>query len=196
MGKAVGMAAMRSGPDSPRLSASMSCRMARLSATMRRAHSSVRSPSGVKPMKREPRCTSSTPSVSSSCLMPAESVGCVTPQASAARPKCRSRARAMRYSSLSIIRPLGTLPQSIPRREFHRPQARPSVGAVRRAFGAVRHERHRRRIPFARPDRPRGLLPPNSKVFNRSCGQSVPHGELEAVNRSGECLRVSMGTKR
>src|SRR5258708_15803226 len=34
--------------------------------------------------------------------MPAESVGCVTPQVSAALPKCRSRASAIRYSSLSI----------------------------------------------------------------------------------------------
>ena len=33
-------------------------------------------PSAVKPRKREVRCTSITPSVSSSCLMPAEKVGC------------------------------------------------------------------------------------------------------------------------
>src|SRR5579859_6560455 len=41
--------------------------------------------------------------VSSSCLTPAESVGWVTPQLSAARPKCFSRARARRNSSLSIM---------------------------------------------------------------------------------------------
>jgi hypothetical protein len=35
-------------------------------------------------------------------LHPAESVGWVTPQASAARPKCFSRARARMKSSLSI----------------------------------------------------------------------------------------------
>ena len=35
---------------------------------------------------------------------PADRVGCVTPQASAARPKCCSRASASRKSSLSIIR--------------------------------------------------------------------------------------------
>ena len=35
--------------------------MARASPTMRRAQSSTRSPSGVKPWKREPRFTSSTP---------------------------------------------------------------------------------------------------------------------------------------
>ena len=34
---------------------------------------------------------------------PAESVGWVTPHCSAARPKCRSRASAIRYSSLSIM---------------------------------------------------------------------------------------------
>ena len=34
---------------------------------------------------------------------PADSVGCVTPQASAARPKCRWRARARMKSSLSIM---------------------------------------------------------------------------------------------
>ena len=37
---------------------------------MRRAQSSTRSPSGVKPWKREPRLTSSTPMCSSSCFMP------------------------------------------------------------------------------------------------------------------------------
>src|SRR5262252_9738873 len=98
----VGIAAMRSWPVRPCLSALISSRMARASPTIRRAQSSVRSPSGVKPMKREPRCTRRTPRVSSSCLMPADSVGWVTPQASAARPKCRSRASARRNSSLSI----------------------------------------------------------------------------------------------
>src|SRR5256886_14611237 len=76
--------------------------MARASPTMRRAQSSTRSPSGVKLRKREPRLTRSTPMASSSCLSPEDSVGCVTPQASAARPKCRSRASARRNSSLSI----------------------------------------------------------------------------------------------
>ena len=37
---------------------------------MRRAQSSTRSPSGVKPWKREPRFTSSTPICSSSCFTP------------------------------------------------------------------------------------------------------------------------------
>ena len=48
--------------------------MARLSPTIRRAQSSTRSPSGVKPWNREPRLTSSTPTEASSCLTPAESV--------------------------------------------------------------------------------------------------------------------------
>ena len=105
MASAVGMAAMRIWPARPCRSASISWRMARVSPTMRRAQSSTRSPSGVKPWKRDPRCTSSTPNESSSCLMPAESVGWLTPQASAAWPKCRSRASAMMNSSLSIMPP-------------------------------------------------------------------------------------------
>ena len=58
----VGIAAMRIWPASPRFSASTSWRMARVSPTIRRAQSSTRSPSGVKPWKREPRWTSNTPS--------------------------------------------------------------------------------------------------------------------------------------
>ena len=69
---------------------------------MRRAQSSTFSPSGVNERKREPRLTSSTPICASICFTPAESVGWVTPQASAARPKWRSRAQARRNSSLSI----------------------------------------------------------------------------------------------
>ena len=94
---------MRSWPDRPWRSALISSRIERVSPTMRRAQSSTRSPSGVKPWKREPRFTSSTPICSSSCFTPADSVGWVTPQASAARPKCRSRASARMKSSLSII---------------------------------------------------------------------------------------------
>src|SRR6516164_5840811 len=98
----VGIAAIRSRPVSPWRNASSSWRMVRASPTMRRAQASTRSPSGVKLRKREPRLTSRTPMASSSCLTPADSVGWVTPQASAARPKCRSRASARRNSSLSI----------------------------------------------------------------------------------------------
>src|SRR3954471_15617931 len=102
MASAVGIAAMRSCPVNPWRSALISARIARASPTMRRAQSSTFSPSGVKLWKREPRLTSSTPICSSSCLIPADSVGWVTPQASAAWPKCRSRASARRKSSLSI----------------------------------------------------------------------------------------------
>src|SRR5260221_6066122 len=98
----VGIAAIRSRPVSPWRTASSSWRMARASPTIRSAQASTGSPSGVKLRKREPRLTSSTPMASSSCLTPADSVGWVTPQASAARPKCRSRAKARRNSSLSI----------------------------------------------------------------------------------------------
>ena len=95
-------AAIAISPDRPSLSVLISWRIARVSPTMRRAQSSARSPSGVKPWKRDPRCTSITPRISSSCLMLVDIVGCVTPQASAARPKCRSLASASRSSSLSI----------------------------------------------------------------------------------------------
>src|ERR1700756_3890283 len=43
-----------------------------------------------------------TPRISSSCFRLVDIVGCVTPQASAARPKWRSLARASNSSSLSI----------------------------------------------------------------------------------------------
>ena len=63
MASAVGIAAMRTWPASPWRAARISSRMVRASPTMRRAHSSTRWPSGVSPWKREPRCTSMTPSV-------------------------------------------------------------------------------------------------------------------------------------
>ena len=103
MASAVGIAAMRNCPDRPWRSELISSRIERVSPTMRRAHSSTRSPSAVKLWKREPRFTSSTPICSSSCFTPADSVGWVTPQASAARPKCFSRASARMKSSLSIM---------------------------------------------------------------------------------------------
>ena len=53
IGSAVGTAASRKCPARPRFSAPISCRMARVSATMRRAQSSTRKPSGVKPMNRD-----------------------------------------------------------------------------------------------------------------------------------------------
>ena len=84
MPSTVGIAAIRISPDSPALSELISSRMPRMSPTMRRAQSSVRSPSGVKPTKREPRCTSMTPRISSSCFRLVDIVGWVTPQASAA----------------------------------------------------------------------------------------------------------------
>ena len=87
MPSTVGIAAILISPESLCLRLLISWRIARVSPTMRRAQSSVRSPSGVKPWKREPRCTSITPRISSSCLRLVDIVGCVTPQASAARPK-------------------------------------------------------------------------------------------------------------
>jgi hypothetical protein len=59
--------------------------------------------------------TSSTPKVSSSCFTPADKVGWVTPHASAARPKCFSRAKARRNSSFSS----NGRPDFSQKRKFH-----------------------------------------------------------------------------
>ena len=54
---------------------------------------------GVKPSKLRPRRTGiCTPSSASSLLIASDSAGCDTWHAAAARPKCRSFARALRYS--------------------------------------------------------------------------------------------------
>ena len=110
MPSTVGIAAIRISPESLSLRLLISCRIARVSPTMRRAQSRVRSPSGVNPWNRDPRCTSMTPRISSSCLRLVDMVGWVTPQASAARPKCRSFASASSSSSLSIK---GMVPGSV-----------------------------------------------------------------------------------
>ena len=65
-------------------------------ARMRCAQRTTRSPSAVKPSKRGPRRTSGTPSSASSRRTPADSVGCETWHARAARPKWRSRSSATR----------------------------------------------------------------------------------------------------
>ena len=52
IGITVGITASRNWPDSAERSAAISWRIARASPTMRRAHSSVRSPAAVKPRKR------------------------------------------------------------------------------------------------------------------------------------------------
>ena len=110
MPSTVGIAAIRISPESLSLRLLISCFIARVSPTIRRAQSSVRSPSGVNPWNRDPRCTSMTPRISSSCLRLVDMVGWVTPQASAARPKCRSFASASSSSSLSIK---GMVPGSV-----------------------------------------------------------------------------------
>ena len=84
MASAVGIAAMRMRPERPLRAARISSFMVRASPVMRRAQTSTCSPSGVSPWNREPRLTSMTPSTSSSCLIAADSVGCVTPHCSAA----------------------------------------------------------------------------------------------------------------
>jgi len=54
----------------------------------------ISSPSGVTLTSLPPRSKSLISSSSSSFLIATDSVGCETKQASAARPKCRSRATA------------------------------------------------------------------------------------------------------
>ena len=73
------------------------------SPTSRCAHTRTRSPSGVKPWKREARFTSGVLSICSRLWMPSDNVGCATPQLSAARPKCCSRDSAIMNSSFSSI---------------------------------------------------------------------------------------------
>jgi len=87
MASAVGIAAILTWPTKPRLRASISWRIALASPTIRRAHSSTLSPSGVNPWNREPRCTSNTPNMSSRYFIPPDNVGWLTRQVSAARPK-------------------------------------------------------------------------------------------------------------
>src|SRR5690554_5722527 len=59
---------------------------------------------GVMPTSVPPRSNSTTPSSSSSLRMATDKVGWLTKQASAARPKCRSRATATMYlSSVRVI---------------------------------------------------------------------------------------------
>src|SRR5688572_10584295 len=63
----------------------------------------ISSPSGVTETSLALRSNSFTSSSSSSFLMATDSVGCDTKQASAARPKCFSRATATMYlSSVSV----------------------------------------------------------------------------------------------
>ena len=58
--------------------------------------------------------------MSSSCLIPADSVGWLTLQASAALPKCCSRARAITNSSLSIMSSTQDAPSSTYQGTSHR----------------------------------------------------------------------------
>src|SRR5262249_28645113 len=73
------------------------------SPTRRRAHSSTRWPSGVKPRNRDPRSTKAVPRDRSRLFTEEENVGWLTPAASAARPKWRSSARSSSNSSWSSI---------------------------------------------------------------------------------------------
>ena len=190
MPSTVGIAAIRISPESLSLRLLISWRIARASPTMRRAQSSVRSPSGVNPWKREPRCTSITPRISSSCLRLVDMVGWVTPQASAARPKCRSFASASRSSSLSIkemvpgnegcaevrnsMDRLISAPQSLVRPTRFDGQFGSCIASFPRLIGAVR--RHlpekalaRFRIQPVRPEHRQAGIAPRNATAVRHC---------------------------
>ncbi len=84
----------RSGPASgslPRLAISLIAAACSITAC---AWRTISSPSGVTLTSLAPRSKILTSSSSSSFLMATDSVGCETKQASAARPKCFSRATA------------------------------------------------------------------------------------------------------
>ena len=68
--------------------------MREASSSTRCACSTMRVPPGVTVTSPGPRSNSVTPSSSSSFFTATDSVGCDTKQASAARPKWRSRATA------------------------------------------------------------------------------------------------------
>ena len=98
------MTPTRSGPDSGSLPCCAISRIVLVCSSTRCASSTICSPTGVTATSTLPRSKSCTPSSSSSFLIATDSVGWLTKQASAARPKWRSRATAtMYFSSVSVI---------------------------------------------------------------------------------------------
>src|SRR5690349_8418787 len=81
---------------------SMSASNSLRSARIRCAQVITRCPSAVNPSNRCPRSTITTSNSCSSLRIATDSVGWLTWHAAAARPKCRSRASATRYSSCWI----------------------------------------------------------------------------------------------
>lgn len=78
--------------------------MLALSSSTFWAWATMRWPMGVTPTSAPPRSNSVTPSSSSSLRIATDSVGWLTKQASAARPKWRSRATAtMYFSSVRVM---------------------------------------------------------------------------------------------
>src|SRR4051812_19492408 len=107
-GSEVGIAPIRNVPSNPPRSRLASCLSDSRSASARCAQPRISSPSGVSASNSRPRRTSDTPSSRSRLRIPADSVGCDTWQATAARPKWRSRSSAARYSSwrMNTVRPM------------------------------------------------------------------------------------------
>ena len=92
----VGIAPKRNTPEngSPALCTARTISSTSLNA--RDARSAASSPAGVSTAPLRPRSTNTAPRPFSKSLMPAESVGCVTPTASAAATKLPSDRNAIR----------------------------------------------------------------------------------------------------
>ena len=147
------MTPSRSGPWRGSLPSLAISRMVADSSSTRWACSTMRSPTGVTLTSTLPRSKSCTSSSSSSFLMATDRVGWLTKQASAARPKCRSRATAtMYFSSVKVIEEfylrLGTERSTFRRlpadRTTESPPAKTGLNAARQAAQASRKRSRRR----------------------------------------------------
>ena len=92
----VGSSATRSRPASGSRWLRASVTISSLASRMRRARATISSPASVRQTLLGARSISCTPRLSSSFFSCAESVGWLTKQRAAARPKCRWSATATR----------------------------------------------------------------------------------------------------
>src|SRR6478736_10478239 len=157
------------------------------------------SPSGVTVTSLALRSNSLTSSSSSSFLMATDRVGCETKQASAALPKCRSRATATMY--LSSVRVIACVnyaqhgsPAGISGLEVLGSASKPAVDVALRQL-RVRLEHARRKL--ARPLQQTGVGGQVGKAKQRRAGLpraeklagpadlQVAPGDLESVARFG-----------
>ena len=89
-----------SGPSTPRCNWDISS----TSCSTRRTRTKNSAPNVVRCTCRAVRSTKGAPSSASSSLICTERAGCDTLHASAARPKCRSRANASKYRKCFIVK--------------------------------------------------------------------------------------------